>query len=61
MNVEKKDGAIYYRAWDNVKETRPDGKKVNRLPEKITQDLEKNNTACTDTAQYKSVAGQKKP
>ncbi len=39
--VEKKDGALYYRAWDNEVETKDDGSDVLRLPKKVVDDLEK--------------------
>lgn len=39
--VEKKDGVIYSRAWDNEVEEKEDGSQVLRLPQQVVQDLEK--------------------
>lgn len=39
--VEKKDGALYYRAWDNEKKLKEDGSSVLRLPKKVVDDLTK--------------------
>ncbi len=37
----KENSNRYYRAWDNIKEKKEDGKEVLRLPEKVVNDLTK--------------------
>ena len=39
--VEKKEGSLYYRGWENEVETDTSGKKVLRLPQKVVSTLEK--------------------
>lgn len=39
--TSNKSKTLYYRPWENIKETKNDGKEVLRLPEKITKSLEK--------------------